>query len=128
MEPACCIADDNVGVSRLARAYRVKDNGCGVGALFVFDDIDARAIRPYLKLIYSGGSECVGSAEDDLFALLFEHSGHFADGGSLADAVDADNKYHGRDSDHINGLAAAEHIGNDIFISSLTSFALRRFF
>ena len=79
MESACGVADNNIGISCLARTDCIKNNCGGVGTFFVFNNINICTLCPDFKLVNSCGSESIGCTEDNLFALFLEHCSHFAD-------------------------------------------------
>ena len=72
------------------------------------------AVCPHLKLLYGGGAEGVGGAENDLFALVFISQRHFADGGGFAGAVYADHDYDRRLGVDFNRLTVGKHFGDDL--------------
>ena len=92
MQAACGVADDDVAAARSCRRDGVKNDGGRVRALVLADDVAVRTLRPDLKLIGCRGAERVARAQQDLLALIVQLVGKLADGGRLADAVDADDE------------------------------------
>lgn len=69
-----------------------KGNGCRVGTVNLrANGWHAHAVTPGGKLFCSGSAEGVGGAQQDVLVFSDENSGHLADGGGLAYAVDTDN-------------------------------------
>ena len=60
----------------------------------MLDEFDSRAACPDFELFDGGGAESVGSGENDRCAFFFEAISELADGGGLADPVDAHDENH----------------------------------
>ena len=98
----------------LGRGDGVIDDGGGVGALVLADDVAVGALRPDLELVGRGGAEGVARAQEDLFALVAQLVRELADGGGLADAVDADDEDDRRlRVEPQAGVADVQHVGED---------------
>ena len=114
MQAACGVADDDVAAARSCRCDGVKNDGGGVRALVLADDVAVRTLRPDLKLIGCRGAERVARAQQDLLALIVQLVGKLADGGRLADAVDADDENDRRLCIQLQGrIADVQHIGKN---------------
>ena len=72
VQPPGSVAENHVRTSGLGRRDCVKDNGGGGCPLVLTHDVHARAVRPNLKLIRSGGTESIARAKEDFFALFFQ--------------------------------------------------------
>ena len=93
MKPAGGVAEDDVHAARFRRGKRVKQHRAGVRPLFGAHKLTFRAVRPDLQLIRGRGAEGVRRAQQHAPALLLEAVRQLADGGRLADAVDADDQH-----------------------------------
>ena len=60
MKSSCRVADDYVTVSCNTCLNGVIDDCGRICTLFMLYDINIRSLCPYIKLIYSGGTEGVG--------------------------------------------------------------------
>ena len=90
------------------------DNGGGIGAFALLDEVDACAVAPHGKLIDCRRAEGIRRRDDHFFAVSFQLRCNFADGGGLADAVDADNQQHGRLCTELQRFALADHVRHDL--------------
>ena len=115
MKSACGVADNNVRISCLCGCDCIKHNGSGVAALIVLYDIRTCTIHPYLELVDSSGSECIGGGNYYLFALICELCRQLSYGGGLARTVYADNKHYRRLCGKVKLLVLAQHFGDDGF-------------
>ena len=79
-------------LAALGGGHRVEDDGAGVGALLVRDDVGADDLAPGLELLDGGGAERVGGGDDDLLAVLAVGLRELGDARRLAGAVDADDE------------------------------------
>ena len=113
VQPACRVADNHVRSPCLRRRDRVKDDGGGITALTLLDDLTAAALRPDIKLLDGGGTEGVGCRKKNLLAVPAERIGKLADGGGLSHTVDADHQNDGRTGGNIQFLSALKHLGDD---------------
>ncbi len=69
VQPAGRVGDDEVGAAGDGRIERVVDDGSGIRAGGVGDDLDPGPIGPDPELVDGGGAERVGGGEDDRSAL-----------------------------------------------------------
>ena len=92
MEAAGGVYDERVGGARFGGGHGVVDDGGGIGAGFLLDDIDAVTRGPDFELLDGGGTEGVGGAEDHAEIVLAEAVGELADAGGFAGAVHADDE------------------------------------
>src|SRR5205814_1137942 len=85
--------DDHViHFARFGGADGVEEHGARVAPGFLADDLGAGALAPDFQLLDGGGTESVGSAEQDGTLFILVTVGEFADGGCFARAVDADHE------------------------------------
>ena len=88
-------------------AHGIESHACRVTAHLLTHHRHAYAVAPDLELVDSGSAESVGCSKDDLVACLLELMSEFADGRSLADAIDAYDKH---DIRTLHALTQAEAI------------------
>jgi len=113
--PAGRVADHDGAAPGPRRRDGVVDDGGGIGALVLADDVRVGAVRPDLQLIGGRRAEGVGCAEQDLLPLLPELRRDLADGGRLADAVDTDDQHDGRRRGEIKPCVAdVQHVGEHL--------------
>ena len=86
------VHDDHVGGMSARGRDRVKDDGGGIGARFLFYDFHAGTVRPDFQLLDGCRAESVSGAEDYARAFFFQAIGELADGCCLAGAVHADDE------------------------------------
>lgn len=92
MEAAGGVDQEHVGVAALGGRERVEDDGAGVGALLVGDDIGADDVAPRLELLDGRGTECVSGGDHHLLALFAIGLRELGDARRLAGAVDANDE------------------------------------
>jgi hypothetical protein len=80
--------------ARLRRLQRVERDRGRIGVLALRDHRHAVALAPGLQLRDRGGAEGVAGGQHQAVALVLEAARQLADGGGLADAVDADGEDH----------------------------------
>ena len=109
------VHNDDVCRARLGGGYRIVNDRGRIGAGFLFDDLDAVALRPDFQLLDGGGAKRVRSAEHNAAAFLAQPVREFSYAGGLARAVHADNKNHARAAAILRGGNAASscHIRPD---------------
>src|SRR5712664_2377440 len=102
------IYNDDVCRARLGRGRRIS-------AGFLFDDLNAVALRPDFQLLDRGSAKRVCGAEHHTAAFLAQPVREFSDTCGLARAVDPDNKNHVRAAAILRGGNAApgRHIRPD---------------
>ena len=88
------VGDQHFGAARLRRLQRVEGDRRRVRVLALRDHRHAVALAPGLQLRDRGGAEGVAGGEHQRTAFVLEALGELADGGGLADAVDADGQQH----------------------------------
>ncbi len=92
MEPSGGVDEEHVGVAAFGRGECIKDDGAGVGALLVGDDVGADDLAPRLELLDGSGAERVCSGDNDAIAFFAVGLRKFGDTGRLASAVYADDE------------------------------------
>ncbi|MET3144314.1 UNVERIFIED_ORG: hypothetical protein ABIB63_000112 [Xanthomonas axonopodis] len=96
MQAAGGVGDQHIGAARLGGLQRVERHRSGIGVLSLRDHGHAIAIAPGLQLRHRGSTEGVAGCQHQAAAVVLEALGELADGGGLADAVDANGKHHER--------------------------------
>ncbi len=86
------VGQHEVGALGGRRFDGVEDDRRRVGALTAAHQLDARPLGPGAELLGGGGPEGVAGGHDDAVAVDRQPLGDLADGGGLADAVDADEQ------------------------------------
>ena len=86
------IGDQHIGAARARCLQRIENHAGRIGILALRYHRDLVAFAPGLELLDGGGAEGVAGGEDHLVAFVAIAAGELADGGGLADAVDADGK------------------------------------
>src|SRR3546814_15294913 len=86
------VGDQHVDTARLRRLQCIERHRRGVGVLALRDHGHAVALAPGLQLRDGGGAEGVAGGEHQAAALVLVASRQLADGGGLADAVEADGE------------------------------------
>ena len=122
MQTTCGIDEDHVHTLCLGGLDAVKDNGSGVCALVLADDGSAGTTCPDLQLVSCSGTEGIACHQQDLLALAHQLLGDLANGGGLADAVNADDQHHAGGGGQVQGgVAHVQHLHQDVF-QRLTGF------
>src|SRR5207302_7661220 len=80
----------------------------GIAAALGADEVGTRTLRPDLELLLGGGTERVGSRDDDRVSVLRQLGRELADRRRLAGAVDADDENHARRSAHVQRAGISE--------------------
>ena len=78
--------------ARFGGLHRVEEHRRRIAARLVLDDFGAGAVAPDLQLLDGGGAKRVGRRQQHGLALRAQGVRQLADGGGLADAVDADHQ------------------------------------
>ena len=94
MQPAGGVDEQDIDAAAFRRLHAVEDHRRGIGAGLMFDDIDADVAAPGVELLDGGGAESIAGDQQYFFAIVAVLGGEFADGGGLADAVDAEKNHH----------------------------------
>ena len=80
----------------------------------MLDQIHPGAVRPDLQLVDGRRAEGIRRCQQHLLAVLVQVVGKFADGGRLADAVDADDQDNAGLGGEVERLAARKHLGDNL--------------
>ena len=80
----------------------------------MLDQIHPGAVRPDLQLVDGRRAEGIRRRQQHLLAVLVQVVGKFADGGRLADAVDADDQDNAGLGGEVERLVARKHLGDDL--------------
>ena len=91
METSGCVDNNNIAFSCLCRFKSVINYSSRIRTLGVLYDINTGTFCPYLKLIYSGCTECIRCRNKNLFLFLFELVTELSYSSRLSGAVYADN-------------------------------------
>src|SRR6267378_5784681 len=94
MQAPSGIHDDHVCGSRLGGGNRIVNDSCRIGAGFLFDDLDAVALRPDFQLLDGGGAKRICGAEHHAATFLAKPVCELPNARGLASAVDANNENH----------------------------------
>ena len=86
------VDDEHIHMAGAGGFQSVVGDGGRVGAVGLGDDGDGVAFAPDLELLDGGGAEGVARGQQDAVAVALKSMGELADGGGLADAVDADHQ------------------------------------
>ena len=105
------VDDEHVDLAGLGGVDGVVDDGAGIGALPLADDLDAQPLAPDGELLDGGGAEGVAGGEHHPLALLLSAAGELGDRGRLADAVDAHHQgQHGTAAEDARAGHLVEHV------------------
>ena len=96
MQTAGGVGDQDVEAARFRGLQGVECDRGRIGVLALGDDRDVVALAPDLQLLHGGGAEGVAGGQHQAVAVLLEAARQLADGGGLADAIDADGEQHER--------------------------------
>src|SRR6267378_4484240 len=96
MQASRRIHDDDISRARLGSGDSIVNDRGGVGAGFLFDNLDAVALRPDFQLLDRGGAKRVCSAEHYATSFLAKPVSQLPNARGFARAVDADNENHAR--------------------------------
>src|SRR5260370_41352644 len=88
------IHDDDIGRARLGGGNGVVNYRCRVGAGFLFNDLNAVALRPDFQLLDRSRAKRVRGAKHHAASFLAKPLGELSDAGGLARAVDDTYEYH----------------------------------
>jgi hypothetical protein len=97
MQPAGGVDDHDLRAILLRLLDGLEGDGCRVLALALWaHDARTRAFGPRRELLDGRGAEGVGGTDDHAAVVCAQEPGELADGGRLADAVDAHDEHDGR--------------------------------
>ena len=127
VEPPGGVDQQHVGVLRFRLLQRAEGEAGGIGAMLAGDELRTGAIGPDLKLLDRGGAEGVAGGHDHALAVCAELLGQLADGGGLADAVDAGDQHHMRLVRRVDGEGEGYRLQHlrDILGQGLANFLVR---
>ena len=79
---------DRIGSASYGGLYGIIRHRCGVGAIFVFDEVQSPdALTLYLQLVHSRRAERISGREDNFLAITPEPGGQLRNGRSFARTV-----------------------------------------